>query len=55
MEEHSERLTSGLSADYPRDSELSSFLASDQWTDTCLSLQTLFMQGMSGNKYVKGV
>ena len=47
MEEHSKRPTSGLSAVDPRDSGRSSFLAAEQWTYAYLSLQTLFMQGMS--------
>ena len=37
-EEQNVRLTTGLSAVYPRDDGLSSFLAADQWTDAYLSL-----------------
>ena len=51
---HSGRLTTGLTggrrAVYSWDNGRSSFLAVDLWTDVfCLSLQTFFMQGISGN------
>ena len=49
MEEHNERLTSGLSAAYQRGEKRSLFLAADQWTDAFLSLEILFMPGMSGH------
>ena len=49
MEDHNGRLTTGLSAVYPQDDGRSSFLAADQWVVAYLSLQTLVMQGMSGN------
>ena len=51
MEEHNDRLTSGSFAVYPQDEKRSLFLAADQWTDTFLSLLTLFMQGMSGKQF----
>ena len=49
MEEQNYRLTTGLSAVYHWDRERSSLLAVDQCTDAYVALQTLFMQGMSGN------
>ena len=44
------RLTRGSSPVYHRDRERSSFLAAGYCADAYLSLLTLFMQGMSGNK-----
>ena len=38
MEEHNDRLTTGLCPVYPRDEKRSLFLAADQWTDAFLSL-----------------
>ena len=49
MEEHNEWLTSGLSAVYQPDEKRSLFLAASQWTDAFLSLEILFMPGMSWN------
>ena len=43
------RLNRGSSAVYLRDKKRSLFLAADQWTDAFLSLETFFMQCMSGN------
>ena len=50
MGEQNPRLTTGSSALYNRDEKRSFFLPADQWNDAFLSLQTLFMQGMSGNR-----
>ena len=38
MEEHNERLTSGLSAGYPREEKRSLSLAVEEWTDAFLFL-----------------
>ena len=38
MREQNQRMTSGLSAVYPRDEKRSLFLAADTWTDAFLSL-----------------
>ena len=48
MEERNQRLTRGFSAVDQRDEKRSSFLAAYQCTDANLSLETFFMQGMSG-------
>ena len=43
------RFITGLSPVYQRDEKRSLFLAADQWNEAFLSLETLFMQGMSEN------
>ena len=47
--EQNVRLTTGLRPVYPRDDTRPSFFIADQWTVTCLSLETIFMQGMFEN------
>ena len=53
MEEQNPRLTNGESPGFQQNKKRSFSLAADQLDEAFLSLQTLFMQGMSRNHFAQ--